>query len=318
MAANSITLNAGSGGAALATDDAAAAGHVQIVKLAVSTAGSATALTADNTNGLLADVKRVQGTVTVAGGAADGAAVSGNPVRIAGSDGTNTQDISTTTGGHVHIHDGGNSITVDGPLTDIELRATAVPVNIIAGQTGVAASSGVVGATTQRVVLATDVALPAGSNAIGKLAANSGVDIGDVDVTSIAAGVNLIGDVGLQPRTSGGLSIHKTLDLDESEEEVKATGGQVYAMHVMNLTNALLYLKFYNDTAANVIVGTTVPVMTIPIPGNNDTDGAGFTWSIPQGIAFSTAICAAVTTGLADNDTGAPAVNACVATILYK
>jgi len=37
--------------------------------------------------------------------------------------------------------------------------------------------------------------LPAGSNAIGKLAANSGVDIGDVDVTSIAAGTNIIGKV---------------------------------------------------------------------------------------------------------------------------
>lgn len=40
-----------------------------------------------------------------------------------------------------------------------------------------------------------DTALPAGTNAIGKLAANSGVDIGDVDVTSIAAGNNNIGDV---------------------------------------------------------------------------------------------------------------------------
>ena len=39
-------------------------------------------------------------------------------------------------------------------------------------------------------------ALPAGSNAIGKLAANSGVDIGDVDVTSISAGTNAIGKVG--------------------------------------------------------------------------------------------------------------------------
>lgn len=39
-------------------------------------------------------------------------------------------------------------------------------------------------------------ALPAGTNAIGKLAANSGVDIGDVDVTSLpalAAGTNAIG-----------------------------------------------------------------------------------------------------------------------------
>ncbi len=36
-------------------------------------------------------------------------------------------------------------------------------------------------------------ALPAGTNAIGKLAANNGVDIGDVDVKSIAAGTNAIG-----------------------------------------------------------------------------------------------------------------------------
>jgi hypothetical protein len=39
-------------------------------------------------------------------------------------------------------------------------------------------------------------ALPAGTNAIGKLAANSGVDIGDVDVTSISAGENHLGEVG--------------------------------------------------------------------------------------------------------------------------
>jgi hypothetical protein len=42
-------------------------------------------------------------------------------------------------------------------------------VNPIAGQAGVAGGSGTVGATTQRVVLATDVALPAGTNALGKL-----------------------------------------------------------------------------------------------------------------------------------------------------
>jgi len=38
-------------------------------------------------------------------------------------------------------------------------------------------------------------ALPTGDNAIGKLAANNGVDIGDVDVKSIAAGDNNIGNV---------------------------------------------------------------------------------------------------------------------------
>jgi hypothetical protein len=45
-------------------------------------------------------------------------------------------------------------------------------------------------------------ALPEGTNAIGKLAANSGVDIGDVDVTSIAAGTNTIGGVISQASSS--------------------------------------------------------------------------------------------------------------------
>jgi len=43
---------------------------------------------------------------------------------------------------------------------------------------------------------ATQATLQAGSAAIGKLAANSGVDIGDVDITSIATGTNAIGRVG--------------------------------------------------------------------------------------------------------------------------
>lgn len=63
------------------------------------------------------------------------------------------------------------------------------PINV-AQINGVAVSmgSGVVGTGVQRVVLATDVALPAGTNAIGKLAPNSGVDVGDVDVTSVIPG----------------------------------------------------------------------------------------------------------------------------------
>lgn len=52
-------------------------------------------------------------------------------------------------------------------------------VNIIVGQPGVAAGSGVVSADTQRVVLATDVALPTGTN-----------NIGDVDVLSVVPGTS--------------------------------------------------------------------------------------------------------------------------------
>ena len=190
--------------------------------------------------------------------------------------------------------------------------------NIIVGQAGVAGGTGTVGATTQRVTLATDVALPAGTNAIGKLAANSGVDIGDVDVLSIAAGTNLIGNVGLGVRTSGGTTIFRSIDLDESEEEVKATAGQVYWLHCINLAASLRYLKFYNATAASVTVGTTTPVMTIPIPTQGDTNGAGFTLALPNGIAFSTAITVAATTGIADADTGAPGANEVIINLGYN
>lgn len=65
---------------------------------------------------------------------------------------------------------------------------------------------------TNGVVLA--AALPAGTNAIGKLAANSGVDIGDVDIASIASGTNVIGKVGIDqttPGTTNGVQVNAAL-----------------------------------------------------------------------------------------------------------
>lgn len=161
-------------------------------------------------------------------------------------------------------------------------------------------------------------ALPAGSNAIGKLAANSGVDIGDVDVTSISAGSNLIGDVGISgARTSGGTTLYKNIDVDESEDQVKGTAGQVYWIHAINVGSSVRYLKFYNATAASVTVGTTVPDLTFPVPTQGDANGAGFTLSIPNGIAFGTAITIAATTGVADNDSGAPGANEVIVNLGY-
>jgi hypothetical protein len=161
-------------------------------------------------------------------------------------------------------------------------------------------------------------ALAAGTNAIGKLAANSGVDIGDVDVTSISAGSNLIGDVGLQGRTTGGLSIFRSIDLDESEEEAKGSAGTLYSIDAMNMTSSVLYLKIYDGTAASVTVGTTTPVLTYVLPTNGDSNGCGMVKNIPQGLAFANGITVAVTTGLADNNTGAPAANAAIVNLGYK
>ena len=110
-----------------------------------------------------------------------------------------------------------------------------------------------------------------------------------------------------------GLDLFRSLDLDESEEEVKASAGTVYWLRWHNRSAAERFLKFYNATAASVTVGSTTPDLTIPLEA-----GSGETVAIPHGLFFSTAICVAATTGVADSDTGAPAANDVVVNLGYK
>lgn len=380
--ADNTTLNTGSGGDTISTDDIGGGVKVQRVKVQYGVDGSATdvsdtnpmpvddaggsltvddggvSLTVDgsvtanagtnlntsllalesggNLDSAVSSLSSIDGTLTtvagdtanlsVVGGGTEAAAIrvtlANNSTGVLSVD-DNGGALTVDNGGTFAVQDSttqtntGNSATSLAIIDDWD-ESDRCKVNLIAGQAGIAGGTGTDGATVPRVTLATNVALPAGTNAIGKLAANSGVDIGDVDVTSISAGANLIGDVGLAgTRTSGGTTPYKNLDVDESEDDVKTSAGQVYWIHAMNLANAKRYLKFYNATAANVTVGTTTPVLTFSLPTQGDTNGAGFTLSIPNGIAFSTAICIAATTGVADNDTGAPGANEVVVCLGY-
>lgn len=123
--------------------------------------------------------------------------------------------------------------------------------------------------------------------------------------------------VRVLPVAADGCSIFRSLDLDETEEEVKASAGTLYGIIFSNLSTSTRFLKFYNATAASVTVGTTTPVLTIALPGNASDDISGV-YAIPQGVAFSTAITVAATTGLADNDTGAPGANEVIVNLLFK
>jgi hypothetical protein len=123
--------------------------------------------------------------------------------------------------------------------------------------------------------------------------------------------------VNPQPHTAGGLSIFRSIDLDESEEEVKGTAGQVYSMWVTNTATSTRFVKFYNLTAANTTVGSSTPVITIGIPGNSSDDVTGL-FGGAYGFAFDTAISVAATTAVADADTGAPGANEVIVNIFYK
>ena len=87
---------------------------------------------------------------------------------------------------------------------------------------------------------------------------------------------------------------------------VKASAGAVGFLWAVNLNAAVRYLKLYNKASAPT-VGTDTPIATLPIPAS--ATGAGFMIPIPGGVAFTTGIAYAVTTGPTDADTGAVAAN---------
>ena len=242
--------------------------------------------------------------LSLPGVAAEGAAL-GEGVLLQGDDGTDRKNINVDpTTGDLQV-DVTNTVTVDGsgvtqpiPVASLPLpTGAATATNQATGNGSLSTIAGTVSGSEMQVDLV--ASLPAGTN-----------NIGDVDVATIAAGANLVGDVGLSgARTSGGTTLYKNIDVDETEDQVKGTAGQIYWIHAINLSAAVKYLKLYNATTASVTVGTTVPDLTFPIPTQGDTNGAGFVLSIPNGIAFDTAVTIAATTGVADNDSGAPGAN---------
>lgn len=297
--ADGVVLDAGSGGATVATDDAGAAGHVQLVKLAYSADGVATPITAD-ANGV-----EVQLGLAIPAGS--------NEIGVVGLNAAALAALETTELG----------ATTLAALETIELGATTLsaletinvgnfPADPATQTTLAAVLAAVDGLETNTTGLATQTTLAAVAASVDQLEGYLDT-VESLLGSAVPAGTNVIGQVGLEPRTSGGLSIFRSIDLDETEEDVKTSAGQLFGYFIANLSAAARYVKLYNATAANVTVGTTTPVVTIPLAAGEKAN-VEFT----NGIAFGTAICAAATTGLADSDTGAPGANDVVANLFYK
>ena len=121
----------------------------------------------------------------------DGTGTPSKALGIAGTDGTNPQIVKVDSNGELQV-DVLSMPTTTVTATDLDVRDLTSASDSVA-----AVQSGTWNIGTVTAVTAISNALPAGTNAIGKLAANSGVDIGDVDVTSIAAGDNNIGNVDI-------------------------------------------------------------------------------------------------------------------------
>lgn len=170
----------------------------------------------------------VSGTVTATPTGTQNVDVTANTIGLATAanqlpDGHNVTVDNGIGAAAVPIQDGGNSITVDGTVAATQ-SGTWTEANSAAIKTAVETIDNAISGSEMQVdVVAAlpagtnnigdvDVlslpALPAGTNAIGKLSANSGVDIGDVDVTS---------------SVSSTLDHGSNLDIDTTAEQITST-----------------------------------------------------------------------------------------------
>lgn len=115
--------------------------------------------------------------------------------------------------------------------------------------------------------------------------------------------------------TSGGASESSTIIPNNTTAVVvKAAPGQVYGVECFNNSATVAYLKIYNAITATAGSGT--PFARYMCPAS--TSGAGFVTDFAAGVAYSTGITFIMTTGIADNDTGAPAANTYIVNVRYK
>ena len=291
--ADNVTLNAGAGGAVIATDDDTTAHH-QYVKMEWGGDGVFTKV---STGGSAVPIQDGGNTITVDNGG--------------------TFAVQAAQSGTWTVQPGNTANTT---AWKVDGSAVTQPVSGTVSVTGVATSAKQDTAQTALDAIKTAVEI------LDNTVAGNEVQVDVLTMPTVA--VTQSGTWTVQPgntanttpwlttptpATSGGLTIYRSIDLDETEEEVKGTAGQLFGWYLYNAAASVRYLKFYNATAANVTVGTTTPVLTIPVAA-----GAAANVEFSNGIAFGTAITAAATTGLADNDTGAPGANEFIINILYK
>jgi hypothetical protein len=104
---------------------------------------------------------------------------------------------------------------------------------------------------------------------------------------------------------------YRNINLGTTGQVIKASTGQLGGWYLFNNAAAARFVKLYNQATAPD--QTATPLLTIQLPA-----GGGANLLAVAGIDFTTGISARATTGVADNDTGAPSANDVIVNILYR
>ena len=236
-------------------------------------------------------------TIEGVGDAAENAAVAGNPVLVGGRYDSSSRTlgdgdvgaVALDADGAVHITDGGNGLTVDGTVTAnlsgtdnavldaMVVDLAAMEVLLTAANVDHAANEvllGTIDADTGAIKTAVEIldnaisgsemqvdvvaSLPAGSAAIGKLAANSGVDIGDVDVTSIVAGTGAtnLGKAEDAAHSSGDTGVMALAVRNDDVANLAGADGDYSPLQV-NAAGSLYSVDETGQAGSILVTGTT-------------------------------------------------------------
>ena len=211
--ADNVDLDAGSGGATIKTDDDGTA-HWQYVKAAFGADNTQTRVTSSvglpvkNLANSGVDIGDVDVTSVVPGTAATNLGKAEDAAHSTGDAGVMALSVRQNTAASTSGTDGDYQPLI----TDTNGRLHTNDVSTAAALSGSEFQVDVV------------AALPAGTNAIGKLAANSGVDIGDVDVTSLNPGTGAtdLGKAEDGAHTTGDVGV---MGLSVRQDTAAATSG---------------------------------------------------------------------------------------------
>lgn len=143
-------------------------------------------------------------------------------------------------------------------------------------------------------ILSTDGTSGVSSSAMADGTSNS--------VTSVVAkgfGLQFNGTTWDRDRKPSSVSRILSAAADTNATSAKASAGDVFCIYGHNANAAARYLKLYNKATAPT-VGTDTPVLTLHLAGSSP-----FKFEFAKGCYFSTGISYALTTGVADADTGA-------------
>lgn len=238
------------------------------------------------------------------------AAIPAKGIAISGTDGTNARVVKTDAAGELQVDVLTLPALVAGTANIGDVDVLTLPA-LVAGT----ANIGDVDVLTVPAPLSTTGG-GTEATALRVTVANDSTGVLSVDDNAGSLTVDGTVTANLAPVTTGGLTISRTLSAATTNAtSVKASAGQLYGWYISNINAAVRYVKLYNKASAPT-VGTDTPVITLAIPGA--TTGGGTNVDYSHGIAFATGIAFAITTGVADADTGAVAANDLIVNLFYK